>query len=206
MGSKKSLSDLERVLIDHAADSQVESLVSAGCDRVGLMALLELVFLTDESWKTLAGMDLRAFKAAVKQIKACAGIVERLNCSDLIYRMSVERRDSRFIGVRQPPTLPDRLREYAKAIESLPRIIGPKLKITLHAWKARLVAIVMDQTGKTHDREVSSLIAAVLDNPKYSEKAHQDWRRKHGSIVENEKMRERARRDRPKTPPPLTTH
>jgi hypothetical protein len=139
-------------------------------------------------------MDLRGFKAAVRQIRNCADLIDRLNRSDLLYRLSIELRDPRFVGVHQSPTLPDRLRGYVKAVESLPRTFGPKHKITLHVWKARLVATVLEQTGKAHDPEVSSLIAAVLNAPQYSEKAHQAWRLKHAAIIENEKTRERVRR------------
>jgi hypothetical protein len=155
---------------------------------------LELAFMTDESWRTLSGMDLRAFKTVLKQIRHCALVIDRLNRTDLMYRVSIEFRLDRFAGLFDSPTLPDQLREYAKAVGSLPQLLGPRHKHTLHAWKAHLVAIVLEQTGKAHDREVSALMAAVLENQKYSEKAHQAWRLKHGHLVERERTRIRNRR------------
>jgi hypothetical protein len=196
MGHNKVLSDLERVLLDHGANPQLESLVTAGCSRAALKAILELSFLTDESWKTLVGTSLRGFKVAIKQIRHCAGLIERLDRSDLMYRVSIELRDPRFAEVHRSPSLPERLREYAKTVDSLTRTFGPKHKVTKHFWKARLVATVLEQTGKAHDPEVSSLIAAVLNDDDYSEKAHQAWRLKHGPLIENERLRERARRCR----------
>jgi hypothetical protein len=185
----KPHSEVQRVLVDNAADPQLESLVHAGCDRARLMAALELAFLTDESWETLVGMDLRQFKVAVTQIKDCADTIDRLNRSELIYRAAIYLYDPCFAGVGQPPTLPVRLREYAKAVESLREKLGPGHKIWLHVWKAQLVAIVLEATSDPHDREVSAIIAAMLNSPRYSEKTHQAWRLGHREIIEQERKR-----------------
>lgn len=149
-----------------------------------LLGGLELAFLADESWKELIGMDLRKFRTAIRQIRNCADDIDQLNRSELIHRVSFEHRDPRFARVHESPTLPDQLREYANLIESLRLVYGPKQKVTMNAWKAWIVAIVTDDTRKNHDREVSSLIAAVLDDSRYSEKAHQAWRLKHRPYVE----------------------
>jgi hypothetical protein len=193
MDREKALSEVERVLIKHSAQRELKSLVNAGCDRGRLMAVLQLAFLTDESWRTLSGMDLRTFKSELRQVRHCAHVIDRLNRTDLMYRVSIEFRLDRFAGLYRSPKLPDQLREYAKAVGSLPQLLGPRHKHTLHAWKAHLVAIVLEQTGKAHDREVSALMAAVLENQEYSEKAHQAWRLKYGHLVERERVRIRSR-------------
>jgi hypothetical protein len=193
MDGNRSLSKGERAIRDHAAENQLVSLVKSGCDRARLLMILDLAFLTDETWNALVGMDLRSLKATLAGIRSCAAMIERLNRSELLYRVSIEMRDPRFVELHRPPTLPDRLRTYAKAIESLPKVFGPKRKLSMHLWKAHLVAMVLEQTGKTHDREASSRIAAVLNRPGYSEKAHQAWRLKHVSLVEKARIREQSR-------------
>jgi hypothetical protein len=185
MRRRKTLSDVGRVLEEHLAYQHLEVLVDAGCDRQQLLIALNLVFLADEeSWETLVGTSLRGFKKAIKEIEACAGLIERLNGTHLMYRVSIEHRDPRFVGIRESPTLPEKLREYAKNLDSLRDPYGPKRKIRAHTWKASIVAIVKESTGKDYDRQVSALIAAVLDNGDYSEKAHQAWRLKHSSAIE----------------------
>jgi hypothetical protein len=197
MGDKKSLSDIERILEEHVAHPHLRTLVDAGCNRNQLVCALELAFLADESWKELVGMDLRGFKAAMSQIRDCANVISRLNGSELIYRTSIEDRDPRFVEVHESPTLPERLREYADKLDSLRSVYGPKQKMRMHVWKAWIVAIVTEDTKKTYDREVSSLIAAVLNDLKYSQKAHQAWRLKHGHIIEM--MRDKLQRKRLKS-------
>jgi len=167
------------VLRDHAALQHLQALVDAGCKRNEVMSLLELAFWTDESWKQLVDMGLPRLKREIRQIRNCANIIERLNRSDLVYHVSIEIQLPQFVAVRKSPTLPEQLREYANALDSLRRVFGPKSRPRLHAWKAWIVAVVTEDTKAPHDREVSSLIGAVLDDPKYSEKAHQKWRLDH---------------------------
>jgi hypothetical protein len=196
MKAKKPHSRTEDALADHVADSDLRALVEGGCSRAELLGLLELAFLTDESWKKLLGVDLRKIKATMKQINKCADEIDQLNRSELIHRLSIEHRDPRFVRIHESPTLPDQLRKYASLIESLPQVFGPKHKVTMNAWKAWIVATISEDTGKNHDREVSSLIAAVLDDSSYSEKAHQAWRLKHGPVVEMMRQKLRKRRAR----------
>ena len=202
MRRKKSLSDVERVLHEHVAVSQFQSLVRAGCDRSRLLALLDWAFLTDESWTKLVGMALRAFNVSIEQIEHCANVISRLNRSDLLYRLSMELHDPRFSTIHQTPTLPDQLRDYAKALKSLPRAFGPKHNITKNVWKAQVVALVMDDTGKPHDLEVSSLIIAILNDPKYSQTAHKQWRQTHSEVIARERTRLRERREQRISPIP----
>jgi hypothetical protein len=157
------------------------------------MSLLELAFLVDESWEALTGMDLRTLKTNLAKISECADMIKRLNDAELIYRTAFELKDTYFAQIYQSPTLPELLLEYANKIKSLLRIQGPGHKIYLHVWKAHFVAIVVESTGKAHDLEVSSIIAAVLNTPKYSEKAHQAWRLRYAQVIENERVRLRAR-------------
>jgi hypothetical protein len=199
MIGKKSLSPVERILRDHAVDSDLQALVRDGCNRDELISALELAFLADESWKENVGMDLRGFKTAIARIRDCAGVIERLNRSELIYRVSIEQPDPRFVGLHEPPTIPERLRAYAKLLDTLPSVYGPKRKIRGHAWKAWVIAIVMADTKKPHDREVASLTAAVLGDAGYSKEAHQAWRLKHSSLIEmmTKKLLEHRRKNRP---------
>jgi len=157
---------------------------------------MQLAFLAEESWETLVGVDLRSFTAAIAQIRGCAGVIDRINASELIYRVLIEHRDPRFAWLRGSPTISERLREYANTLDFLRRVHGPKRKIRAHAWKAWIVAHVLEDTKRPHDLEVSSLIAAVLDDPKYSEKAHQAWRLKNTDILQMmvETLRERRYR------------
>jgi hypothetical protein len=196
---KKSLSSVERILRDNVADPDLQALVDAGCNRDELVSALELSFLTNESWKELVGMDLRGFKSAIARIRDCAGVVERLNRSELIYRVAIEQPDPRFVGLHEPPTIPDRLRAYANLLDTLPSLYGPKRKTMGHTWKAWLIAIVMTDTKKPHDREVSSLTAAILGDSGYSRQAHQAWRLKHTNVIEmmTKKLLEHRRKNRP---------
>ncbi len=200
MGWKKAPADVESVLKEHATDFQLESLVRAGCDRSQLLTALELVCLADESWKSLVEMNLRAFKGAIGQIRHCADMIDRLNRSHLIYRLSIEHRDPRFAGIHELPTLAERLRGYANLVDQQRYLFGPKRKIRWQMRKAWIVAIVIEHTGKPHDREVAALIASVLDLRKYSEKAHQAWRVKHTDFVEM--MRPDVLRGQSKHPAP----
>lgn len=179
-----SLSIAERALRSHCALNHLQRLVNAGCDRNRLISELDLAFLADESWKVLVGMDLRRFKGVVRDIRSCAAAIDGLYRSELIHRLSIQHRDPMFVRIYDAPTLPDQLRRFAGAIERKSKLLGPKRKIRGHMWKARIVAMVIEDTHKAHDPEVSTLIAAVLNNTKYSEKAHQEWRRKHQDFIQ----------------------
>jgi hypothetical protein len=184
MDGKKIRSDTERALQDHASLPHLQNLVDAGCDRDELLFALELAFLADESWETQLGMKLRDFKVAISHVRHCADTIDRLNRSKLIYRASIEYHLPGFVGLRESPTLAERLREYATMLDWLRRVSGPKRSIGLHAWKAYIVAVVTEGTKKPHDLEVSSLIAAVLDDAKYSLDAHKTWRLKQTDLIE----------------------
>ena len=193
--TKKPLS-IEQKLDAYSALSELEALVSAGCRRDELLDVLDLAFLTDESWENRVGMDLRTFKKSIDQIKDCANLIDRLDHSELLYHQAVELGDTRFAAIHQSPTLSERLLDYAAKIEALRRERGPKTGPAKHAWKAYLLAIVLHATGSAHDKELSALIAAALDHPSYSEVTHGAWRRAHRSIVESavRRYRERLRR------------
>jgi hypothetical protein len=180
----KPLPTVENILKSHGALDNLNALESAGCNRVHLLTALDLAFFAKDSWGVLVGMDLRRFKVVIREIRNCAVSIERLYRSELVYRLSVEQRDPLFVRIHETPTLPDQLRQFASAIEHHNKIHGPKLKIRGHTWKAWIVAMVITDTQKVHDREVSSLIGAVLDDKEYSEKAHQEWRRKNRDLLE----------------------
>jgi hypothetical protein len=184
IGGKDSGSRVKEVLDDYATLPDLQALQDAGCNRTEIVVALSLAFLADSSWKQLLGVDLRAFKRAIRNIRICADAIEKLNRSELVYRLSIEHRDTEFVGVHEYPTLPGRLRHYAGLLDHRRHLLGPKRNVRGHAWKAWIVAIVTEDTGHPHDREVASLIAAILKVDKYSEKAHQAWRLKSLDFIE----------------------
>src|ERR1700730_2017074 len=153
MGTKKPVSQIERILEDNASLPHLQALVDAGCNRNEVVIAMELAFLADESWETLMGMDLRSIKRAHAQIRDCADFIDRLNRSELIYRLSIEHRDPGFVGLHESPTLSERLREYVSLLDDRLRLFGPKRKIRTHVWKAWIVAHVVEDTKKPHDSE-----------------------------------------------------
>ena len=56
---------------------------------------------------------LAAFDQGSKKILLNLAGLERLDSSELIYRLSLEHCDPRFVGIHKSPTLPGRLREKA---------------------------------------------------------------------------------------------
>jgi hypothetical protein len=182
-------SNIENVLNDHAALRDLKTLVKAGCNYDRIVTLLEFAFWTDESWQQLVGMGLSRFQREINQIRNCADVVDRLNRSDLVYHASIEVKVPQFIDVFKSPSLSEQLRAYADALDFLRKMSGPKTKLRQHVWKACFVAMVVDNTKAPHDREVSSLIGVVLNDPKYSEKAHQSWRLTHAELIRTIKTR-----------------
>jgi len=160
--------------------------------------------MTDASWENLLGMNLDAFKATIKQIKDCANTIARMENSHLIWWVSLQVRLPEFVSTYEAPTLSERLRDFARKLEKLRSFYGPKHKTTYHTWKAHVVAMVIEATKRPHDPEVSALISAVLNDHKYSEKAHQKWRLDHPELIERhrERLRERRSKRVPSPPPP----
>lgn len=171
--------------------------MDAGCERSELVFLLELAFWTDESWKQLVGMSLPRFRREINRIRQCADLVDRLDRSELVYHATIEVQPPQFAEILKTSALPQQLRGYADALDSLRTLYGPKLKRRRHAWKASIVAVVMEDTKACHDREVSSLVGAVLSDPEYFEKTHQKWRLDHTDYIErarNELLERRSKR------------
>jgi hypothetical protein len=202
---RKSFPKVQDVLKRYGRlEEQLEDLKKAGCDRAQLLTALDLAFLTDESWESLLGMSLKEFKAAIQQIKDCADTIADIENSHLIWWVSLEIRDPSFVATYEAPTLSVRLSDFARELEKLRSFYGPKHKPSLHTWKAHVVAMVIEATKKPHDPEVSALISAVTNNPKYSEKRHGNWRRENQELIElhREKQRERRLKGIPPPPPP----
>lgn len=195
MRSKKTPFPIQTVLRDHGALADLEKLAASGCNRHELLAFLSIASYADDSWPKLVGTKLRTYRRNIQEIEHCADLIDRLNRSRLIHRLSIEHLDPRFAEIHQPPTLPDQLRKYAHNLSYLPKLYGPKRKLSRHAWKALIVAKTIEDTGKPHDSEISALIAAVLDNRRYGSKAHQAWRLKHRELIE--KMRDRPSNSAP---------
>lgn len=181
---KKNPFPIEAVLSDHAVLKDLDDLVTAQCDRDELLAYLSMANFVDESWKKLVGAGLKTYRRNIREIEHCANLIERLNRSKLLW-LSISHPDPKFVGIHRSPTLPEQLRRYADNLRNLPETFGPKRSLGRHAWKALIVAKVTKVTGKPHDREVSALIAAVLDNRRYGVKAHQAWRRKYEELIRN---------------------
>jgi len=188
MGGKKSPSTIETVLHDNVALQDLKTLVDAGCNEDELRSLMELIFWTDETWERLVKKDLRTFKKEIGQIRACANIIDRFNRSELVYHASIEIRDPMFVWLNESPSIAEQLRKYADSLDLLRVMFGPKRALRWHAWKAWIVAVVTEDTRAPYDRQVSSLIGAVTDDPEYGEKAHQTWRLDHSDLIE--KMRQ----------------
>ena len=74
------------------------------------MFLLELAFLADDSWRMLAGMDLRTLKANLAKIEECAKLIDRLNLTELVYSSVFGPGEPYFAQIHQSPTLSERLR------------------------------------------------------------------------------------------------
>jgi hypothetical protein len=195
MGRKRTVLDADRVLDDLSAKTSLAALERYGCRRDELLALLQVAFMTDETWKDLVGMDLRALRAALRQIKSCADVIERLNHSVLINSVSLELRYPQFVDIHKRPTLSTRLQAYAGSVESLLRLFGPKLRPMMHGWKTLLVATVMEDAGRPCDKEVSAIMAATLQAD-YSEKAHQKWRLGRRKEIEEAQHHLRERRSK----------
>jgi hypothetical protein len=184
--AKKAVSELEIRLREYAkAFDDFKLLVRDGCDLDELSTLLEINFLAErDTWERLVGMNLRGLETALKEIKACAGLVERLNCTEFVHRLSIEHRDPALVRIQESPTLPEQLRSYVAAIDHRRKAFGPRRNLRRHAWKARIVAIVIEDTQKPHDAQVASVIAAILNDSEYSPKAHQAWRLKYSALIE----------------------
>jgi hypothetical protein len=182
MAKRQFQFEVERVLAEQSLD-YVQALADAGCDRTELLSLLELEFWTHESWSELVGMDLRAFKVLISEIRNCAGRIKRLEESELMYHLRFELPNSPFERLREQPVLSTRLREFASLLDAARAQVGPKRRPRLNAWKARVVATVSTRVGRVCDREVSAIISAILQEPNYTEKAHQTWRLKHAGLI-----------------------
>ena len=200
---KKTFPKVEDIVANHPRlNDALEALVKAGCDRAQLLTALDLVFLTDESWEGLLGMDLRAFKRAMKQIADCADTISRLENSELIWYVSVQARLPDFSATYEKPTLPERVRDFARRLQKLRSFYGPDHRPRYHIWKVHIVAMVLEATHRPHDPEVSELISAIRDDAKYSEKAHQKWRLENNELIEGHRERLRERRSHRVPPPP----
>ena len=113
-----------------------------------------------------------------------------------MYHLRFELPNSPFERLREQPIPSRRLRDFASLLDAARAHVGPKRRPRLNAWKARVVATVSRRTGRVFDREVSAIISAVLQQPNYSEKAHQTWRLKHAGLIAEamKSVRERAAR------------
>jgi hypothetical protein len=179
--------DVEDLLREHHRD--VDRLVKAGCVRNELLAVLRLAFLSDDSWKTLLGaQDARQLKNWIAQIRHGADLLERINDSLLIHLLSIETAEPKFATIHESPTLPQRLRVYADNLDWARQFYGPKRAVHRNAWKAYLIALVLERTGKPHDAEVCALVGAVLERAWRAEgasdaEAHKRWRSSHGPLI-----------------------
>jgi len=161
-------------------DDDLKALVADGCGRNRLRCLIKVFVdrsLADDSWINFCGMSLRKLRRSLEALRRCADATEAINRGFVVSFVST---DPSYRWLRNLPML---LRRYAKQLELLTRIHGPKKHPLQHFLKANLVTYVRQTTGKWHDREVSNLISAVLNKPSYDEVSHRMWRRNHRALI-----------------------
>jgi len=83
---------------------------------------------------------------------------------------------------------PYTLRSYASLIEAAQSDFGHGTEWFLNISKARLVIHVKHWTGDPHDKEVSSLIAAIIGNEDYGRENQKRWREKYNHLVSDRQL------------------
>jgi len=78
-------SEVKRRLESYGADRELRALEDLGCNGTDIRILLEIAFLADSSWTRLVHMDLRSLKKSLAEIRRCADLIDRLNCTELVY-------------------------------------------------------------------------------------------------------------------------
>ena len=186
------LTKIEKVISEHSATLALEKLISCGCTREELLFRLLLLHsktTASNTWQRLIGMERRQIKSATSGLARCAGQVARINRSQvfmLLCQKAPAVWESLYPRIREPgiegmiAKLPLILCTYEKTLEQCSKEFQPGKRFNLHAAKEEFVKYVCAKTGKPHDREVSAMISAMLDDDNYSPDDHLQWRKRRG--------------------------
>ena len=177
MRQRKAPHRIEQILKECGALGYLESLVREDCDRDQILAMLVTLQRCPQidAWEFLAKTDLQTLKRKIAKIRNVARDIERLNSTFL----SAFRTSLGFSFQEKFQRIPFILEWYATVLDVQRGFFGPKQHPMEEAAKAHLVLTVEITTGKPHDKEVSGLIAAVMNRPNYSEGDHGQWRYNH---------------------------
>jgi hypothetical protein len=159
-----------------AASADLKALCDAGCDREEILWLLAGCYSGPAfaPITKLLGRGDRALRSALQSIRNCADLIANLNQQP--FGAFAHGMASSFSILQLPHTL----NEYASLIQDATVAFGHGSYWYLHLAKARLVDYVTSVTGGVHDRQVSSLIDAMV-HPKggYSESDQAKWRSRY---------------------------
>lgn len=164
---------IERLLQDHGVLPDLGELVALKCDRDHLLACLAVLRDPDAELDTVTfwtGRDQRRLRAFISQLAECANQIESVNQGPF-RGLLAETSNAALVD------LPQQLRTYTEALQ-MAAYIGGRKKPGPQTRLFALVDYVIAQTGQPHDREVSSLVSAIM-NREYSVEAHRQWRYEH---------------------------
>jgi hypothetical protein len=169
------LAAVERVL-EPAVAADLKALCDAGCDREEILWLLKGAYAGPAfaPIERLFGRQGRALTSARESITNCADLIANINQHPFGILVSAT------VWGHDLLQLPARLREYASLIQEGSKAFRHGSHWYLHLTKARLVDHVRAFTGDVRDRQVSSLINAVLQpEAGYSEADQAMWRSRY---------------------------
>jgi hypothetical protein len=137
----------------------------------------------EDTQKALAGFSRSARITVLKRMRACADDVERLLTLGLSEPLLSPRPDPEFAS--NLSFLPHMLRLYADYVKdvSARSASHPRSHFTRNTSMFFLVCHVKGATGSYKDKEVSSLISAVLNRASYDDTAHKQWRYEHAKEI-----------------------
>jgi hypothetical protein len=147
--------------------------------------VLHLEYLRDRALDDLqfwvGRRSRRQLNAELQRIDKCAALIDSLNAPQIRGLMA---------GVTGQPalallTLPTTMRRYTAWFRGdLLAHVSERKHENRDLGLCQLVRYVKERTGRWRDREVSALVAAVLNNTNYSTDAHKDWRsRNYASLL-----------------------
>ncbi len=183
-GKTRSQTDLEDFRSqDEVSDSLdgLDRLVELGCDKEYLLVSLTLLntpFFSDD-WEDQFGMTRKQLEGFIRRLRTYSRDIQTHQKG---WQTFVDLYpDSKTRIFLEMPNLLDR---YAEYLSLLQKQSGPKRHKMRNTGVCLLVQYVKNKTGRYYDREVSALISAVEDNPRYDTSRHSNWRRTNcGSLL-----------------------
>jgi hypothetical protein len=187
-----SCEQVKRLLKEHNATIDFSRLIDLGCSEESLLQMLVWIgpyAEREDSQDALTGFDRAKLKTVLQRMRTCADDL------DVLLRLGL----TETLLTAGPPTdievhlphVPLMLRLYANYVQGVigTRELHPRTHFKRNIGISGLVHYVKQRTGKLHDKEVSSLISAVLNRPKYNDVAHRQWRYKHTDLIQlNQKL------------------